>query len=323
MKKRILTALTIFLVISAGLNFVTAQNVTNETNTAETEPIMETRSVEESETKNRIGENVTSLHSGYYNVAFDDGYNGFCVNHRLHSTSGGENFTVKETSTITSNIYEGESVGNYLKILFTEFHNHTMNPDTNIAQAVWDFTDDEYKTNNDPIVQKIIEMHNNGLIVNDHGEVRRINNTTEALFDFEALDSHNDNTQNFFGYKITYRDIIEIIENNTLLGTPENNSSSNQTTIENSTQENDTILNQTPSENTTDELINQTQDNLNVDEIQKSNLKANNTTAGVEKQDPEKPNVSESLINHATGNPVFALLAILLFSTCILKIRRD
>lgn len=309
MKKRILTVLAILLIITSGPSFVSANNITNESAVFEASG-GEGEKICEEENKSRVGENVTSLNGGYYNVEFDDGYRGFCVNHGLHSTNRGEKFTVKDTSTITSNIYEGESVGNYLKILFTEFHNHTMHPDTDIAQAVWAFTDGKYKDSEDPVVRKIIEMHNSGLSVNDSGEIRKINSTTEALFDFEALDSHSQSTQNFFGYKITYRDILEIIENSTITEIEKNDTEPNQVP---EIQKNDTEPNQVPDENRTAETKNIIQPKI-----------TNESESGMTVQKHVKSSEAKSeLIKHATGNPVFALMALLLFAGCVFKIRRD
>ena len=56
-----------------------------------------------------------------------------------------------------------------------------------------------------------MESGANGRIIPDHRAVAKINNTTEAIFDFELLNSQYGRTQNFFGYKINYR-AIEIIE---------------------------------------------------------------------------------------------------------------
>lgn len=122
-----------------------------------------------------------------------------------------------------------------------------MNPSTDIANAIWAFTDGHYKTSTDPITMQIIEMSENGLVIKDHGAIRKINNTTEAIFDFEALDSNKGTTQNFFGYKITYRDIVE---NEPVLGVPDVENNESETPEENTTQpENNTT--ETPQENET------------------------------------------------------------------------
>ncbi len=248
MKRRILTILTIFLIATSGLNFVSAQNelddiliTENEEEINENRHIRQRESAEDNQnmqeqrnSEDRIGEEVKALESGYRNVSFDDGYNGYCVNHNLQSTSRGEKFTVENTTNIISSRY-GESVGNYLKILFVDHYNYTMNPTTDLSQVIWTFTDYDYKNSNNAIIKAILESAANGRIISDHGEVAKINDTTEAIFDFELLNSQYGRTQNFFGYKIDYR-TIEIIEDEILGSTPENNTEiENETITENNT----------------------------------------------------------------------------------------
>ena len=252
LRNKILTVLTIILITTSGLNFVSAQNEpdnflideneeeiddhrpTRQRKTAEDEQRLQIES--NSSEISRIGEKVKALENGYRNISFDDGYNGYCVNYNLQSTSRGETFIVENTSSITSSKY-GESVGNYLKILFVDHYNYTMNPTTDLSQVIWTFTDYDYKNSNNEIVKAILESAANGRIIPDHGAVAKINATTEALFDFESLNSQYYRTQNFFGYKITYR-TIEINEDEVLESTPENNTTEqNQTIPENNTTE--------------------------------------------------------------------------------------
>jgi hypothetical protein len=109
LRRKILTILTILLIATSGLNFVSAQNELDDILIRENEEeIDESRQIRQQETseddqnmqnqrtssENRIGEEVKALESGYRNVSFDDGYNGYCVNHNLQSTSRGEKFTV-------------------------------------------------------------------------------------------------------------------------------------------------------------------------------------------------------------------------------------
>ena len=272
LRRKILTILTILLIATSGLNFVSAQNELDDILIRESEEeISESRQIRQQETseddqnmqnqrnssENRIGEEVKALESGYRNVSFDDGYNGYCVNHNLQSTSRGEKFTVENTTNIISSRY-GESVGNYLKILFVDHYNYTMNPTTDLSQVIWTFTDYDYKNSNNAIIKAILESATNGRIIPDHGAVAKINNTTEAIFDFELLNSQYGRTQNFFGYKINYR-TIEIPEDGPLGSTPDNNTEiENNTTPENNTeqipQNNTTIENNTeqiPQNNTT------------------------------------------------------------------------
>ena len=293
MRRKILTILTILLIATSGLNFVSAQNELDDILIRQSEEeISESRQIRQQETsenmqnqrnssENRIGEEVKALESGYRNVSFDDGYNGYCVNHNLQSTSRGEKFTVENTTNIISSRY-GESVGNYLKILFVDHYNYTMNPTTDLSQVIWTFTDYDYKNSNNAIIKAILESAANGRIIPDHGAVAKINNTTEAIFDFELLNSQYGRTQNFFGYKINYR-TIEIPEDGPLESTPDNNTEiENNTTPENNTEQipqNNTTQNNTTPENNTEQIPqNNTTPENNTEQIPQNNTTIENNT---------------------------------------------
>ena len=331
LKRKILTILTIFLIATSGLNFVSAQNELDDIliteNEEETNEIRLNRQKETSEdnqnsqeqrnsSENRIGEEVKALESGYRNVSFDDGYNGYCVNHNLQSTSRGEKFTVENTTNIISSRY-GESVGNYLKILFVDHYDYTMNPTTDLSQVIWTFTDYDYKNSTNAIIKAILESAANGRIIPDHGAVAKINNTTEAIFDFELLNSQYGRTQNFFGYKINYR-TIEIPEDEPLGSTPENNTEiENVTTPENNTEE-------IPQNNTTIENVTTPENNETKD-------KPENKTIISKNNENETPTINQNqikennLLKYATGNElsIIGILILILGFIILIKYSRD
>ena len=362
MRRKILTILTILLIATSGLNFVSAQNELDDILIRQSEEeISESRQIRQQETsenmqnqrnssENRIGEEVKALESGYRNVSFDDGYNGYCVNHNLQSTSRGEKFTVENTTNIISSRY-GESVGNYLKILFVDHYNYTMNPTTDLSQVIWTFTDYDYKNSNNAIIKAILESAANGRIIPDHGAVAKINNTTEAIFDFELLNSQYGRTQNFFGYKINYR-TIEIPEDGPLESTPDNNTEiennttpennteqipQNNTTPENNTeqipQNNTTIENNTTPENNTEQIPqnNTTIENNTTPESNETKEKQENNTI-ISKTDEDKtPTITQNkikennLLKHATGNglTIIGILILIIGFILIAKYSRD
>ncbi len=331
LKRKILTILTILLIATSGLNFVSAQNELDDIliteNEEETNEIRSIRQRETSEdnqnsqeqrnsSENRIGEEVKALESGYRNVSFDDGYNGYCVNHNLQSTSRGEKFTVENTTNIISSRY-GESVGNYLKILFVDHYDYTMNPTTDLSQVIWTFTDYDYKNSTNAIIKAILESAANGRIIPDHGAVAKINNTTEAIFDFELLNSQYGRTQNFFGYKINYR-TIEIPEDEPLGSTPENNTEiENVTTPENNTEE-------IPQNNTTIE-------NVTTPENNETKEKPENKTIISKNNENETPTINQNqikennLLKYATGNElsIIGILILILGFIILIKYSRD
>lgn len=298
LRKSLLTLFAIFLIITSGVNFVSAQNiaeeiVTNYTTNKQNEILAESNA--EQENKNRIGESVKSQENGHFNISFDDEYNGYCINYGKNEANNEDEFIVQNTTSAINN-KNGESVGHYLKTFFVEFHDIAVKNKIDTQKIIWSFTDD-FKFN-DTLIQQIKDASLD-LIIPDHGAIKKINNTTEAVFDFEVLSSTKLNHQNFFAYKITYRNITMEILNNTT--EKEENETGLNYPIFDSDFENKT-------ENTT---IIQTEikpeNNGNVD------LNSNNE------------NKKSNLQKYSTGNPISTVLGILLlFGTIIaVKYKRD
>ena len=280
LKKRIITIFTIFLLITSGANFVSAENITEDavadTKTAQQEEVVSQRNVEEEkesktdeEEKSRIGETVKSKENGHFNITFDDGYNGYCINYGDHEAKVNDEFEVKDTTSAINN-KNGESIGHYLKTFFVEFHDIAVKNKIDTQKIIWAFSDDfDF---NKVLVQQIKDASVN-LTIPDQGAIKIINETTEAIFDFEVLGTSKNNHQNFFGYKITYRDIPVKVENNTTQK-QENTTIPQQNITENKTTENTTIPQQNITENKTIPQQNITENKT----IPQQNITENKTT---------------------------------------------
>ena len=313
MKKRIITIFTIFLLITSGVNFVSAENITEDavadTNTAQQEKIVSQRNVEEEkesktdeEEKNRIGETVKSKENGHFNITFEDGYNGYCINYGDQEAKVNDEFEVKDTTAAINN-KNGESIGHYLKTFFVEFHDIAVKNKIDTQKIIWAFSDNF--NFNKALVQQIKDASVN-LTIPDHGAIKIINETTEAFFDFEVLGTDKNNHQNFFGYKITYRDIPVEVENNTT-EKQENTTIPQENITENKTQENTTI----PQEN-------KTQENTRIfEENETENATAlifKNQTKDLEDNTKSKiENKPVSLLKHATGTELALVILTLIF----------
>ena len=285
MKKRLITIFTIFLLITSGVNFVSAENITEDevanTNTAQQEDFVSQRNVEEEkesktneEENSRIGEIVKSKENGHFNITFEDGYNGYCINYGDQEAKINDEFEVKDTTAAINN-KNGESIGHYLKTFFVEFHDIAVKNKYDTQKIIWAFSDN-FDFNKD-LVQQIKDISVN-LTIPDHGAIKKINETTEALFDFEVLGTDKNNHQNFFGYKITYRNIPVEAENNTT-----------------EKQENTTI----PQENETENITVLTSKN------QTEDLK-DNTESEIE-------NKPVNLLKHTTGTELTVAILALIF----------
>ena len=305
--------------MTAGLNIVSAENK-NVTTTLTSVPASEEenklRIINEEE---RTGDIVSASEDGNYNISFDDGYNGYCINYRDHEATKGHNFTVQDTSEAI-NHYSKKSIGNELKTFFVDFYDIAMQDSIKTQHIIWHFSNDFTGWRVDPDLIEKIKYESSQKIIPDHGAIKRINNTTEAIFNFEVLDAHNEGHQNFFAYKITYRDIMEIIknesENNPIIDAP-NNDSENKTTTENATDisKNESI------ENTTTENATSTSNVKN-----KTFTKTNFSTPNLDENDESEKDLENKikLDKHVTGYNYMAALIILIFGTIlIIKYSRD
>lgn len=320
LKKTLLTILIIFLALTSNLGLVTAQNETSANETEEyqskcfSEEEIESNIKRESERK---GDIVKTPTGGSRNITFEDGYNGYCINKGWAGAEEGDEFTVQDTSIVKHN-KNNEDVSNYLKLLFTYHHDFAVENKDETANIVWTFSDWDYKTSDNPVIKSILNLSESGIIIPDHGFVKKINETTEALFNFEVLKASEYRHQSFFGYKITYR-TIPVEEKNNISGGVQEEPQENNTTndgaqsesIPEKPQENDTLSN----EEINDLVFN----NTTLPEI---NSHENNTQ---QKQDYNKPENSIPLNKHVTGNNalIIGLLIIIIGSILILKYSRD
>ena len=197
-----------FLVITSGLNFVSAENEVNNTLAS-----ISTTEEEEKLSRNEADadEIVSANEDGHFNISFDDGYSGYCINYMSEEASKGDNFTVTDTSYAINNESKN-SIGNELKTFFVDYYDTAMENKIKTQHIIWHFSNNftGWRFSQDLIED--IRHTSSQKIIPDHGAVRKINNTTEAVFDFEVLLSHTEGYQNYFAYKITFRDILEAIE---------------------------------------------------------------------------------------------------------------
>lgn len=326
MKKRIFTLFIIFLTITSGVNLVSAQNETEE-------EIRLINSSSEDEVKSeseRICETVKANDNGYLNISFEDEYNGYCINKGWKGASVNDTFTVKNTSYAINN-NDGSEIGNYIKILFVDFHDDVVKNDKLAQNVIWSFSNDYYNHKYMNYVEKIVDIANSGRVIADHGETITINNTTKATFDFEVLSSGSYGFQNFFGYKITYSDIVEelipempveppttgVVQNNSSEENPvsslENNTTDKKPIVLNTTQ----INNTTNPEEEDVSPSNDSSENESVDDD------SSNITNHVE-NDNTKKEVNSNLSSHTTGySLIFAIITVVVLAFIVVKSRRD
>ena len=290
----------IIFAIMTCMNFVSAENETDILRSSESE------------------EEVLAREDGHVNITFDNGYNGYCINYGEHEAKTGQEYSVQDT-TYATNKNSGESVGNYLKVYFVDYYDDAMRNDIVTQHTIWHFTDDFNGWRIDPILIENIKSTASTKTIPDNGAVRQINNTTEAVFDFQVLSSDKSDHQNFFAYKITYRDIVrEIIGNAT---------SSNSTASENQN-----ITNATENTTSTDKHENNASsiENTTSKEEQKNiaePAEGSGKTAADNAQKVAKENNTKSisLSKQVTGKRTLGiiLLLIVLVTIAAINVRRD
>ena len=319
MKKILIILFVMFLATAATLNFATAQNeseITSANSNVENEITLENSESEirlansESESENKVEKKVLAREEGNYNISFDDGYYGYCINYMKNHALVGDSFTVKDTSYAVNN-NRSESIGNYLKVFFVDYYEEAMKNKIVTQHTIWHFSDDFHNWRIDYDLVDKIKATALTKTIPDHGAVRKINNTTEAVFDFEVLLSGSAANQNFFGYKITYRNISSDIENNESDKKPAN-------IVKNSTVE--------ENENTTHETYNTTQENNSNTSKNSYNSTSNNKyhTASSDNENKSVNNHKANLSKHVTGNSsniMIALLTVLLSFVLIRHVR--
>ena len=290
----------IIFAIMTCMNFVSAENETDILRSSESE------------------EEVLAREDGHVNITFDNGYNGYCINYGEHEAKTGQEYSVQDT-TYATNKNSGESVGNYLKVYFVDYYDDAMRNDIVTQHTIWHFTDDFNGWRIDPILIENIKSTASTKTIPDNGAVRQINNTTEAVFDFQVLSSDKSDHQNFFAYKITYRDIVrEIIGN----ATSSNSTASENQNITNAT-ENTTSTDKQENNASSIENTTSKEEQKNIAEpTEGSGKTAADNTQKVSKENNSK---SISLSKQVTGKRTIGviLLLIVLVTIATINVRRD
>lgn len=321
LKKMILTFFIICLLTTSGFGFATGENETvKEENKSESFSSEEIESNIKNESE-RVGEKVKTPSGGSKNISFTDGYNGYCINKGWKGAKENDEFIVSDTS-IAENSINHADVSNYLKILFVDYHDFAVKNADETAKIVWNFTDRQYWMSTNEIIQGILSIAESGRVIADHGEVKKINNTTEALFNFEVLDSVKSGHQNFFGYKITYRTIPVTEENETdITNTTTNESNTTNTTVNETDTTNETNITENETRVLGVSLIkNRTESKPDYKITDDSNL-----TQNVNVNQSNDPTYSAGLSKHKTGNiaTMFLVTLMVIGGILLIKNRRD
>ena len=140
------------------------------------------------------GPTVEALESGDSNISFTNGYKGYCIEWGEHSAEAGDKF------------YIHEDVDNNIKVFFTYFYKESQKDTIATQHMIWKFTDNkEFSRFNQTLYNQIINVSKNIKVPNEG--TLKIDNTTEMVFSFKNFVSPISQHQNYFGYKIFFRNI--------------------------------------------------------------------------------------------------------------------
>ena len=296
MKKPLFTILMILFAITTCMDFASAETETN---------IL----------KNSQSEEVLATEEGNLNISFDNGYHGYCINYGDHEAKIGSEYSVENTSYAT-NKNTGESVGNYLKVYFVDYYDDAMRDEIVTQHTIWHFTDDFYGWRLDPLLLENIKSTAATKTIPDSGAVRQINNTTEAVFDFLVLNSDKSDHQNFFAYKITYRDIIK-----NMIGSADSSNDTFSKKHQSNITGEEPKFNKTPEKQ---ENISKTYEN-STGIVAKDIPKEYGKKSASEKEDSQNVSKSVKLTEHVTGKRTVGILLLLIVLGIVAAkyIRRD
>ena len=296
MKKPLFTILMILFAITTCMDFASAETEIN---------IL----------KNSQSEEVLATEEGNLNISFDNGYHGYCINYGDHEAKIGSEYSVENTSYAT-NKNTGESVGNYLKVYFVDYYDDAMRDEIVTQHTIWHFTDDFYGWRLDPLLLENIKSTAATKTIPDSGAVRQINNTTEAVFDFLVLNSDKSDHQNFFAYKITYRDIIK-----DMIGSADSSNDTFSKKHQSNITGEEPKFNKTPEKQ---ENISKTYEN-STGIVAKDIPKEYGKKIASEKEDSQNVSKSVKLTEHVTGKRTVGILLLLIVLGIVAAkyIRRD
>lgn len=148
------------------------------------------------------GQVVEATESGNFNITFSNDYNGYCLEYGEHDATAGDKFIVANSTDYEIN----KSVSNCLKTFFVDFYDEAMKNKIVTQHTIWHFTDgfDGWRLNYTMIQQiKDIAAVKN---MPDTGKVK-YNATHDMHYSFLTLVSPYEHHQNFFAYKIWFKEI--------------------------------------------------------------------------------------------------------------------
>ena len=156
--------------------------------------------------KSISSDKVVALEDGHFNTSFSDGSNGYCLEYGEQEASKDDIFYKVDTS-YARNSLDNERVGNYIKLFFVEYTDYALSDSVRTQHYIWHFTDD---FNGWRLNYTIIDMiKSSNRVIPDYYE-EDLGNGSVRCFEFNVLLALYEHHQDYFIYKIFYRNITDV-----------------------------------------------------------------------------------------------------------------
>ena len=134
-----------------------------------------------------------------------EGYFGFCSEAYNSKPYSGE---YDHSMELLKNALTGEPVSDYLKILIYQFVDHIEDlRRTGFHNYVWEFTDRDFRSSEDPIVRHVIELYDSGFRVPTVNACKVLANGTLMYINYSSIITPS-SQQNLFLFKFAHGDEI-------------------------------------------------------------------------------------------------------------------
>ncbi len=159
-------------------------------------------------------EQLSATSTGFSNVAFSNGYNGFCIDASLSGAYSGDGFSVANSTSAAKHNTESTDVSHLLKAMFTQcfetmfvsdgnggFVIDSFKADSSIQSAIWNITDSRYVWGESKTFVDTAKAYS-GPEIPDSGYTKQLANGDVITFYFKVFEPFNNGQQSFFAYKI-------------------------------------------------------------------------------------------------------------------------
>ena len=251
MNKKLIAIFTVILIFLCCLSAVSADNDSDvvstdtvEQTTIETEPTP----TETEPTEIDLSQYITVISIINGAVQFSDGYTGYSLDSSKQPATSEDGFESSGTGS-------AGSLSNYLKLAVVEAYK--ANRESDLDSIIASFVDGSYQSSSDPVIQAVLSSDET---IGDNAVVK-IDNTTEATFDFEVLTPVDGDTSSYFAYSVSFATVepepeplssAPVEDDNQTLTAQDDTTDDNQTLTaqDNATDDNQTLA---ATDNTTDD----------------------------------------------------------------------